>query len=784
MNKTLYFLLLLLLPAFTAFADTEPETTESKRFTISGNIRDKESGEELPGATIYVHELKTGTVTNQYGFFSLSLIPGEYKITISFIGFTPIEKEIQMRENFTMNFEMSPARQQLSEVVITGKRPDENIRKNEMSVVRMDIKTINRIPALMGEVDIIKAIQLLPGVQSTSEGSSGFSVRGGSPDQNLILLDEAIVYNASHLLGFFSVFNNDAIKDVTLYKGDIPSSYGGRLSSILDIRMKDGNSKKFAGAGGIGTISSRLTLEGPVIEDKTSFLLAGRRTYVDIFLPFAKNKDIRDNILYFYDLNAKINHKINDRNRLYLSGYFGRDVFSNEFARMSLGNQTGTLRWNHLFSQKLFSNFTLIQSIYDYELGTAEGNANSFIWKSKMQNQSLKGDFTWYINPNHTLRFGALGIRHTFDPGIARGTGSESLFTEYRLPLNYALEYGAYISNEHKISSKVMVKYGIRLSAFQNTGSATIYNYDTDFNATDSVMYAKGKIFNTYIAPEPRLGLNYIINPASSVKASYSRTVQYVHLAQNSTAGTPLDLWFPSSPNVKPQKADQMAVGYFRNFKENAYETSAEVYYKNMYDVIDFKDNAELLLNPKLEGELRTGKGWSYGMEIMVKKNIGKLNGWISYTLSATRRQIEGINQGNSYRAPYEKPHNISVIINYEFSERAVLSSNWVYSTGSPVTFPTGRAVIGNVIVPIYSDRNAYRLPDYHRLDVSFTYKNKIRENRKWQGEWNFSVYNAYGRKNAWAINFQQDPVNPYVTYAEKTYLFSIIPSITYNFKF
>jgi hypothetical protein len=784
MNKVFYLLLLFSLPAFAAFADTEPEAPGSKRFTISGNIRDKESGEELLGATIYVHELKTGTVTNQYGFYSLSLNPGEYKITISFIGFTPIEKVIQMRENITLNVEMAPARQQLSEVVITGERPGDNIRKPEMSVVRMDIKTINRIPALMGEVDIIKAIQLLPGVQSTSEGSSGFSVRGGSPDQNLILLDEAIVYNASHLLGFFSVFNNDAIKDVTLYKGDIPASYGGRLSSILDIRMKDGNSKNFAGTGGIGSISSRLTLEGPVNEDKTSFLLAGRRTYVDIFLPFAKNKDIRDNVLYFYDLNAKINHKINDRNRLYLSGYFGRDVFSNEFARMSLGNQTGTLRWNHLFSQKLFSNFTLIQSMYDYELGTAEGNANSFIWKSKMQNQSLKGDFTWYINPDHTLRFGVLGIRHTFDPGFAKGTGSESLFTEYRLPLNYAMEYGVYINNEHKISSKVVIKYGLRLSAFQNTGAATIYNYDSDFNAIDSVLYGKGKIINTYIAPEPRIGLNYVIDPASSVKASYSRTVQYVHLAQNSTAGTPLDLWFPSSPNVKPQKADQVAVGYFRNFKDNAFETSAEVYYKNMYDVIDFKDNAELLLNPKLEGELRTGKGWSYGMEIMVKKNIGKLNGWVSYTLSATRRQIEGINEGNSYRAPYEKPHNISVILNYEFSERAVLSSTWVYSTGSPVTFPTGRAVIGNVIVPIYSDRNSYRLPDYHRLDVSFTYKNKIRENRKWQGEWNFSVYNAYARKNAWAINFQQDPVNPYQTYAEKTYLFSIIPSITYNFKF
>ncbi|MCD6659247.1 MAG: TonB-dependent receptor [Lentimicrobium sp.] len=783
--KKLHILLLLINLAFfsAVFADS-PENTEGKRFTISGNIRDSETGEELIGATFYVKELKTGTVANQYGFYSISLIPGEYKIVISFVGYQPFEKTISLRENITLNAELNPVKQLLREVVITGQKPDDNIRKAEMSVVRMDIKTINRIPALMGEVDVIKAIQLLPGVQSTAEGSSGFSVRGGSPDQNLILLDEAIVYNASHLLGFFSVFNNDAIKDVALYKGDIPASYGGRLSSLLDIRMKDGNQKKFAATGGIGTISSRLTLEGPVIEDQTSFLLAGRRTYVDIFLPFAKNKDIRDNVLYFYDLNAKINHKINDRNRIFLSGYFGRDVFSNDFARMSLGNQTGTFRWNHLFSQRIFSNFTLIHSQYDYELGTPEGNANSFIWKSMLQNQSLKGDFTWYATPENTVRFGVMGIRHTFDPGKANGTGKESLFTEYKLPRNFAMEYGAYLSNEQKISEKLTLKYGIRLSLFQNTGPATIYNYDNDYNAYDSVKYEKGKIINTYWAPEPRIGLNYVINDRSSIKSSYSRTVQYIHLAQNSTAGTPLDLWFPSSPNVKPQKADQFALGYFRNFKENTFETSAEVYYKNMYDVIDFKDNAELLLNPKLEGELRTGKGWSYGLELMVKKTDGKLNGWVSYTLSTTRRKVEGINNGESYRAPYEKPHNISVVLNYEFTERAVLSANWVYATGSPVTFPTGRAIIGNVIVPVYSDRNSYRLPDYHRLDLSFTLKNKVKEGRKWEGEWNFSVYNAYGRKNAWAINFEQDPDNPYQTYAEKTYLFSIIPSVTYNFKF
>ncbi|PKO99903.1 MAG: hypothetical protein CVU14_07620 [Bacteroidetes bacterium HGW-Bacteroidetes-9] len=778
------FFTLILLATNPLHALPDPDETGGKRFTISGSIKDKQTGEELIGATIYIREIKTGTTTNVYGFYSISLNPGQYNILYSFVGYASVEKSIELKENQTLNIDLQTREQQLKEVVITGERPDENIRKPEMSVIKMDIKSINKIPALMGEVDIIKAIQMLPGVQSTSEGSSGFSVRGGSPDQNLILLDEAIVYNASHLLGFFSVFNNDAIKDVTLYKGDIPASSGGRLSSLLDIRMKDGNQKNFSAAGGISTISSRLTLEGPLDKDRTSFLVAGRRTYVDLFLPFAKNKDIRDNILYFYDFNAKINHRVNDRNRIFLSGYFGRDIFSNDFARMSLGNQTGTFRWNHLFSQKLFSNFTLIHSMYDYQLGTPEGNANSFLWKSKMQNQSVKGDFTWYANPNNTIRFGAAAIVHTFDPGIAKGTGDESLFTEYKLPLNYAIEYGLYLSNEQKVNDKLLIKYGVRLSAFQNIGRATVYNYDKDYNAIDSTIYSKGEIFNTWHALEPRLGANYMISTTQSVKASYSRTVQYVHLAQNSTAGTPLDLWFPSSPNVKPQKADQFAIGYFKNLKDNTIETSAEVYYKLMYDVIDFTDNAELLLNPKLEGELRIGKGRSYGLELMVKKNNGKLNGWISYTWSATRRKIEGINNGQSYRAPYEKPHNISVILNYEFTERSSLSANWVYATGAPVTFPTGRAVIGNVIVPIYSDRNAYRLPDYHRLDLSYTLKEKNKKNRKWQGEWNFSVYNAYGRKNAWAINFTQEQDNPLTTYAEKTYLFSIIPAITYNFKF
>jgi len=648
----------------------------------------------------------------------------------------------------------------------------------------MDVKSINRIPAFFGEVDLIKAIQLLPGVLTTSEGASGFSVRGGSPDQNLILLDEAVVYNASHLLGFFSVFNNDAIKDVTLYKGDIPASSGGRLSSLLDVRMKDGNSHKLSATGGIGIISSRLTIEGPIVNDNTSFIVSGRRTYADIFLPLASNKDIRDNSLYFYDFNAKVSHRFDDNNRIFISGYFGRDIFKNQFAKMSLGNQTATLRWNHLFSAKLFTNFSLIYSKYDYSLGTPEGDASAFIWKSNLKDYSAKADFTWFLSPSSTIKFGASSTYHEFYPGTAKGVGNNTLISEYILPGSFALEHGMYISNEHKITGRLTLKYGLRLSVFQNVGQATLYNYNESFISIDSTVYSKGDFFKTYSALEPRLGANFAIDEASSVKASYSRTAQYVHLAQNSTAGTPLDIWFPSSPNVKPSLADQLALGYFRNFRNNKLETSVEVYYKKMSNVIDFKDHAQLLLNRKLDGELRFGKAWSYGLEMMVKVPEGRLNGWVSYTLSASKRKIPLINNGMTYAAPYDKPHNISVVFNYELTRRFIISANWVYATGIPVTFPIGRAEIGNKIIPIYSDRNAYRLPDYHRLDLAAILKGKNKKSRRWHGEWNFSVYNAYARKNTWTINFVQDNENPNTTYAEKTYLFSLIPSITYNFTF
>jgi hypothetical protein len=624
----------------------------------------------------------------------------------------------------------------------------------------------------------------LPGVQASSEGASGFSVRGGNPDQNLILLDEASVYNASHLMGFFSVFNNDAVKDVRLYKGDIPAKYGGRLSSLLDVRMKEGNSKKLSGSGGIGTISSRLTLEGPVIADKASFIVSGRRTYADIFLPLAKDELIRKSKLYFYDLNTKINYILNDKNRIYLSGYFGRDVFKNQYAGMDFGNRTLTIRWNHLFSARLFSNFLLVNSKYNYKIGTPAGDANSFIWTSHINSYGAKADFYYYLTPDITLSFGATSVLYKFEPGSARGIGDQSMFTKFILPDLYALENGSYISSEQSVGQHLRFRYGFRFSTFHNIGKAVVYHFDQAYQPADSTLYDKGEFFNPYKTVEPRIAATYIINPVSSVKASYSRTSQFIHLAQNSTAGTPLDIWFPSSPNVQPQLSDQVAAGYFHDFFNGLLEGSVEVYYKKMQNAIDFKDHANLLLNKYVEGELRFGRATSYGLEFLVRKNKGRITGWISYTLSKTRRYFPEINHGDPYPAPYDKPHDISVVLNFEITGRIWASANWVYNTGLPVTFPTGRFEYMGNIAPVYSSRNAYRMPDYHRLDLSVSLGSKDKPGRKWDYDLNFSVYNVYARKNAWAINFVQDEGNPNITYAEMTYLFSIIPALTVNFYF
>ena len=760
------------------------ESNRTNRFTISGRLTDKESGEALVGATIFVRELKTGAVSDIYGNYSLTLDEGSYSLVYSYVGYEKIEKSINLNIHQRISLELDPHQQTLKEVEIKSEKEDKNVKKPEMSTFRMDIKTIQKIPALMGEVDIIKAIQLLPGVQSVGEGSSGFSVRGGAPDQNLILLDEATIYNASHLMGFFSVFNNDAIKDVKLFKGDIPANYGGRLSSVLDVRMNEGNSKKLEINGGLGIISSRLTVEAPIVKGRASFIVSGRRTYADLFLPLSSNKELRSSRLYFYDFNAKINYRINDNNQVFLSGYFGRDVFKNAFMSMQWGNETATVRWNHLFSKKVFSNFSFVYSNYNYCLGTTTGESSSFEWLSRLRDIGLKADLSYYHNTSNTIKFGASVICHMFQPAVARITGSESVFNEVKVPDNFALESAVYGSNEQHVSEHFTVKYGLRLSMFQSIGPGTVYHYDTAYRATDSTLYNSGEFFHTYAGIEPRLGLLYEFNQMSSVKASYARTCQYLQLAQNSTVGTPLDVWFPAGRNVKPQIADQVALGYFRNFRHNTIETSVEAYYKWMQNVVDFKDFAQLMLNSKLEGEIRTGRAWSYGLEFLVRVNEKRINGWISYTWSRTVRQISGINGGNAYPAPYDKPHNISVVLNYVISKRFTVAANWVYSTGAPVTFPTGRAEVGGKIIPIYSDRNAYRYQDYHRLDLSVTYLSKPKPGKKFTWDLNFSVYNVYNRHNTWSINFVQDKVNTNQTYAEKLYLFGIIPSLTFNFHF
>jgi hypothetical protein len=782
MRKLLFILILFLLTALVSKAGSDK--SDLTKVTLSGYVHDQTNGELLIGVTVYCTELKTGAVTNMYGFYSLSLIPGKYTIRYSYVGFGSQEKEIRIDKNMTLDINLSPAESVLGEVVITGKRTDENVRAPEMSMVKMDIKTIRKVPALLGEIDVIKVLQLLPGVQTTSEGSTGFSVRGGNSDQNLILLDEATIHNASHLMGFFSVFNNDAVKDVTLYKGDIPAAYGGRLSSLLDIRMKDGNTKKIGLTGSVGTVSSKLTIEGPIIKDRTSFLVSGRRTYADLFLPLAKDENVRKSQLYFYDLNLKLSHVIDENNRIYLSGYAGHDTFKNEFASMGFGNQTGSIRWNHLFSKKLFFNLSLVYSNYNYALGTPEGEATSFKWTSKMRDYSARFDFTHYISDKHTLRYGATTMYHEFFPGTANGLGSESLLTEFILPAEYALEHSLYGSDEYKLNPKLTLKFGIRFALFQNIGPGTYYIYNQNYIPVDSILYKKGDLFNSYSSFEPRFAFTYLASGFSSIKGSYSHAAQFLTLAQNSTAGTPLDIWFPATPNVKPQLCDQFATGYFRNFKNNMYEASVEVYYKNYRNVIDFRDHAQLLLNPYLEGELRIGKGYSYGIETLLRKNEGLFTGWISYTYSRSFRIIPEINSGNKYNAPYDKPHSVNVVANYDISQRVSVSATWVYATGLPVTFPTGRAEYGNAIIPIYSNRNAYRMPDYHRLDLSVSLKGKDKPGKKWHGEWNFSVYNAYNRHNSWSINFTQDDLDPNKTYAEKTYLFAIIPALTYNFKF
>jgi len=755
-----------------------------EKYTVSGYVRDAGSGEALIGANIIILESGKGAVSNEYGYYALSLPAGSYTLRSSYLGFTDNEVRITLSEDRILRFELESAFQRLEEVSISAWARNKNVSATETGVHCLPIQNIQKIPALLGEVDIIKAIQLLPGVQFTSEGSSGFSVRGGGRDQNLILLDEAAIYNPSHLMGFFSVFNNDAIKDVKLYKGDIPARSGGRMASLLDVRMREGNSKKFQVRGGIGTISSRLTLEGPLVKDKLSWLVSGRRTYADLFLLFSGNETIKDTRLYFFDLNGKLNWRINDNNNIYLSTYYGKDIYENkQYAGMHFGNRTATLRWNHLFGKKLFSNFTLMQTHYSYDLGTTEASPQYINWASFMDDYGFKADFIWYPSPGSTFRYGLSSVLHRIRPSDITATSQTGVPMGANLAPSQGVESGAYFSGESGVGDKLTLRYGLRYSHFMNLGPSTVYDYDDNYEITDSSVYVEGDIYQHWHGAEPRLAANYMFNEEHSIKASYARTRQYIQLASNSTAGMPLEIWFMASPNITPQISDQTSIGYFRNFMDHKLETSIELYYKKMSSSIAFRDHAQLLLNPQLNGEIRIGEGRSYGAEFYIKYEDHRFAGWISYTLSKAKKQVDDINQGRPYVSPFDKPHDLSLVSSYNISDRITIGASWVFSSGIPYTLPVGRYEIFGTVVPLYQERNSYRLPDYHRLDLSLTIKGKQRD-RRWHGEWNFSIYNAYSRKNAWTLNFVPDREDPNIMHAEMTYLFPIIPAITYNFVF
>ncbi len=787
----------------------------AQKFTISGTIKDAKNGEVLIGAPVSVKELTgVGVAANIYGFYSLTLPQGNYTININYVGYATQSFPISLNADTKLNVELNEKNTDLKEVVIQAEAGDNNIKSVEMSVQKLDIKQINKIPALLGEVDIIRAIQLLPGVSTVGEGASGFNVRGGGIDQNLILLDEAPVFQSSHLFGFFSVFNPDAVKDVKLVKGGIPAQYGGRLSSLLDVRMKDGNNKEWSGSGGIGTIFSRFAIEGPIVKNKGSFLVAGRRSYFDkLFFPFSKNDAIKNAIAYFYDFTVKASYMITEKDRVYVSGYLGKDKFKfggkNGFG-FDWGNTTATVRYNHVFNPKLFSNVSLIYSNYNYSLGVGT-DTSGFSWKSNIINYAIKPEFTYYLNSKNTITFGLNSTFYTFDPGLftfqSASTEPKRTFGDEK---KYTIENSAYIGNEQIVTGRLSAQYGIRFSNWINIGPGTVYHYkDTVGNFTrdtlangGSTKYSKGQIQHVYNNLEPRLSLKYELTETSSVKASYNRMNQYLHLISNTTASTPLDVWTPATVNTKPQQADQYTLGYFKNLKKNKYETSVEVYYKDMRNQVDYVDGANLLLNKLLEGDLVSGKGRAYGVELFFKKTQGKFNGWISYTLARTERKVSTINNGNWYANRYDKPHNLSIVCNYDFNPKYTLSANFVYSSGTPATFPTTRATVQGLVIPnnTYNYRNNVRIPAYHRLDLSFQITNdkkkakwytlpgilaKVCKKPTYESNWVFSVYNVYARHNAFSIYFQRNADNLAQTDAIRySVIARAIPAITYNFKF
>jgi len=787
--KKLYFLLILFSPLLLF---SQPDKS-----TLSGYIKDGSNGESLIGANVYLPDLGIGTTSNEYGFYSISVEPDTYNVQYSYLGYETQSTQVNLSSSSKQDVELLLESTKLTEVVVSSKAENANVSDLEMSTNTMDIQTIQKLPSLLGEVEILRSIQLLPGVSTVGEGAAGFNVRGGTIDQNLVLLDEAPVYNSSHLFGFFSVFNPDAVKDVKLYKGGIPSRYGGRLSSILDVRMKEGNNKRFTMNGGIGFIFSRLAIEAPIVKEKASFIIAGRRSYADILAKPFLSEDLDGSALNFYDLTLKTNYKFSEKDRIYLSGYLGRDNFKfGDQAGFNWGNSTLTFRWNHLFSDRLFSNITLFFSDYDYDIKFGDTSTNRFDWDASIVNYSVKPELTFFVNPKNQIRFGGQGIIYKFEPSNAIGV-SEGEVTDVSVPKKYAIEGALYVENEFDVSSKFSVNYGLRYSYFNYTGEGLAYEYGesepglrrpligtTSFDQWESIQ--------THSNFEPRLALNLTLNESNSIKASYMRTAQYIHLISNTAASIPLDIWTPSSNNIAPQTAHQVALGYFKNLNDNEYEFSTEVYYKTYDKLIDYIDGADIVLNQFLEGDLLEAEGRAYGLELLLKKTKGRFNGWLSYTLSRSERKAEGINNNNWYPSRFDQLHNLSVTSFYDLSKKWSLSSTFSFISGTPVTFATSRIEQQGYIIPhnAADTRNNVRIPSYHRLDLSATFIPNKKPNKRWKSKWVFSIYNVYSRRNPFSIYFRQEegriaPGAPVNTEAVKLAVIgNFIPSVSYNFTF
>lgn len=750
--------------------------------SLSGHVKNGESGESLSGAVVRVNGLESSTSTNSYGFYSLSLPNGTHVVEVTYVGFQPRLDTLRVNGNLKRDFELTSVANAIEEVVVSARSESDNVTSPQMGNLNFTMEELKNVPVIFGEQDVLKAIQLMPGVATGGEGSSSFYVRGGSGDQNLILLDEATVYNASHLMGFFSTFNSDAVKEATLYKGGVPAQYGGRISSVLDISMLEGNNKHFAAEGGVGLIASRLKLEGPLVRDRGSFMISGRRTYADLFLKLSNDETVKNSQLYFYDLNAKMNFKVNEKNRVYLSGYFGKDDLGySDLFGFDWGNATATVRWNSILNPKLFSNTTMIYSDFSYNVDVNSDNAD-FSISSKIRNWNLKQDFSLYAANNHTLRFG-LNVLHQRVMPASLAAAQESEVNSINIEDRNGLEAAAYLSHEWKAGDRLSLIYGVRLTDFMVMGPGTFYDFDRE-GAPISEQRFNSRIIKHYLNLEPRLSLALLLDERQSVKASFNRMTQHLHQLTNTTASLPTDQYVLSSLNIRPQIADQVAVGYFRNFQQNQYEFSAETYFKKMHHQIDFRNGADLQANKYMEGDLLYGQGRAYGVELLLRKNKGRLTGWLGYTLARSERQFDDINQGTWFAARQDRTHDLSAVGIYQLNKRWAVGATFVFNTGHAITFPSGKYEVEGTTMFYYTERNGYRMPNYHRLDLSATYEPQRRADRTFHSSWSFGLYNVYNRKNAYIIDFREQKQNPNITEAYKIALFGIVPSVTWNFKF